>query len=234
VLRILLTASVVMALVACASRPAVPIEMPKIKSIAVIAATNPIKYSLDNRSALVFVLPIAGTANYFDSKEKAKKFNEKLMPVQESLAGDFTDVFVQSLRQQGFEVQLLTDVVRRTDDPDDVDYAKLATTADAVLHVRFEELGLLSPRSSIDYLPRVNARGTLFTRDRKHYVYDGVIYYGVDAREGKDWALMPDPKFACPSFEAVIERIEDVRSMFHVTSIEVARKMSAQLSASLK
>jgi len=85
-----------------------------------------------------------------------------------------------------------------------------------VLHLRFKEVGLFSPRGSVNYLPQVNARGTLFVIGRQDDLYDEDIYHGVDARKDKTWAIASDEKFAYPTFEAVMTNLDDIRGAFEL------------------
>ena len=101
---------------------------------------------------------------------------------------------------------LLSDAPRTPDDPDYIEFDKVKTDADAVLHVYYHRVGLYSGRFSTDYLPRVNIGATLYSTERKEELYGEHLYYGVDARAGKDWSVTSDPRYAWPSFEAVMEK----------------------------
>lgn len=233
-LRSLLLTSTVLLATACSSAPKVAEPKPVIKSIALIPATSPVNYTLENLSAVQFVIPLAATFNYLDSKEKAKAFNQKLSARPVSLGGSLTDEVAKSLRSFGYEVQILDNVARPPDDLDNVDYTKVVTTADAVLHVRFTEVGLLSTRSSPSYLPRVDAYGTLFVKGRSSYLYEQEIYYGVDARAGKAWSIPSDPTFAYPSFDAVISGIDAVRGAFQTGAVAISKRMAEQVHKSIR
>jgi hypothetical protein len=191
--RMLVVAALLLA-AACANQPKTVLPRPLIRTIAIIPATNPATFSLANVSAVQFVIPLAATVNYFDSKSKAAIFNEKLSAQPSSLAERFTADAAKALRAHGYQVEVLEGVVRPPDDPDNVDYDKLVTTADAVLQIRLTEVGLYSPLSSNRYLPRVNTQANLFVKGRSDYLYDQEILYGVDARSGNAWAIEADPK----------------------------------------
>ena len=61
---------------------------------------------------------------------------------------------------------------------------------------------------------------------RLTYLYEADIYYGADAKNGKEWAIAADKKFAYPSFDAVISNIDDVRSAFATGALEISKRMS--------
>lgn len=233
-LRFLLAATTLLFATACSTHPKVIAPKPVIKSIAIIPATSPANYTLENVSAVQFVIPLAATFNYLDSKQKAKAFNEKLAARPASLGPSFSEEVARSLRLLGYEVQVLEGVLRPPGDLDNVDYAKIVTTADAVLHVQLTEVGLFSPRSSSNYVPRVNAYGTLFVKGRADYLYDQQVYYGVDATSSKAWSIPSDPRFAYNSFDAVLSNIDEVQNAFQVGTYAISKRIAEQVHESIK
>jgi hypothetical protein len=127
-------------------------------------------------------------------------------------------------------------VVRVKDDPDNLDCERLAYSADVVLHLYFAESGLYSPRWTLNYLPRVNASGIVYVTGRADYLNGETRYFGIDAREGKSWAIPADEKFFYPDFEPVLARMDHVRSGFSISSgiDELSKRMSEQIHAALK
>lgn len=233
-LKLTLSIAAVLLTTACANQPKTVSAKPVIRTIAIIPASNPATYSLENQSAVQFLIPLAATVNYLDSKSKAKTFNEKLLAEPSALGASLTDEIAAALRGHGYQVQILEAVTRPTGDLDNVDYDKVTASADAILHLRFTEVGLFSPRSSNSYLPRVNAQGTLFVKGRNDYLYDQEIYYGVDARSGNTWAIAADQKFAYSSFDSVLTNMDAVRQAFSTGSAAIARRMSDQVHDSIK
>lgn len=71
-------------------------------------------------------------------------------------------------------------------------------------------------------------RGSLFVPGPDpDYIYDGEIYYGVDARAGASWATVADKQWSFPSFESVLARMDDVRAMFLSSTQSLGSRMSA-------
>jgi hypothetical protein len=217
----------------CATHPK-PIASKSIRNIAVIPATNPRWYSFENAAPPVVGYPFQFWVNKLDSKSKARRFNDEIGSQSNRLGTDFTDEVVTALRSYGFTVEVLDGVARPVDDPDNVDYDKIFTNADAILHVSLSEVGLYSSPWSRDYIPRVNASGKLFVKGQDDNLYDEDFCYGVDAKKGKEWAILPDSKFAYPSFEAVISHVDEIRSAFSIGALEIAKRMSEQIADSTK
>lgn len=238
-LRTIYSLAIALCLVACGSQPKntpppVAVAKPKIKSIAIVPATTPKNYTLENASAAQFLFPIAASAYAINNKANAKAFNEKLSARPSALAGNFTESVVAALRRHGYDVQVLSNVARPADDPDDIDYDKLSYVADAVLHLAFTEVGLYSPRSSDNYLPRVNAKGVVFVKGFEDDLYDEEIRYGVDARSGKSWAIPADEKIAFSNFNDVLTRLDTVEATFLTGVQEISRRLSDQVHAAIK
>lgn len=231
------TATILFALAlstACASHPKTVATKPVIKRIAVISASNPRWYTFENAAPPVGGYPFQFWVNKLDSKSKAKLFNDKVNAQPAALGTDLTEQVVASLRDRGFTVEILDRINRPPDDPDNVDDDKVTTDADAILHVWISEVGLYSSGYSRNYIPRVNVSGKLFVRGQEDNVYDEDLCYGVDAKKGKEWAIQPDAKYTYPSFDAVMTRIEEVRSSFADGTREISARMSGQIVDSIK
>jgi len=153
-------------LCACASHPKVVAKKPAIRSIAIIPATDPPWFSFENVNAIVYAVPVTFFVNKLDSRHKAKLFNDEMKTQPPPLDSTLTDAVATALRGYGFTVEILSDVKRPPDDPDNIDYDKLSTAADAILHLKIDEVGLYSSHTSTDYLPRVNISAKLFVKAR--------------------------------------------------------------------
>ena len=123
--------------------------------------------------------------NKFDSKGKARLFNEKMNSPPMALGSDFTEEVATALRAFGFTVEILGGIKRPADAPDNVDYEKIHTDADAIPHLSISEVGVYSSGYSLYYIPRVNASGNLWLNGQEDSLYNDDIYYGVDAKKGR-------------------------------------------------
>jgi hypothetical protein len=219
-------------LTACASHVK-PAAIKPIRSIAVIPATNPKWYSFGNAAPPVGY-PFQFWVNKVDSKSKAKRFNDAIGSQANRLGTDFTAEVVTALRGYGFTVEVLDDVPRPVDDPDNVDYDKISVNSDAILHIALSEVGLYSAPMSRQYIPRVNASGKLFIKGHDSSLYDEDFCYGADAKKGKTWAILPDAGLAYPTFDAVMSHIDEIRSSFSIGAHEIAKRMSEQVTNSAR
>jgi hypothetical protein len=218
---------------ACVTHSKPPLAHKEIRSIAVIPATNPRWYSFENAAPPVGY-PFQFWVNKIDSKSKAKRFNDELASKPNRLGTEFTDEVVAALRGYGFTVEILDSVPRPVDDPDNVDYDKISANSDAILHISLSEVGLYSAHLSQKYIPRVNASGKLFVKGQDDTLYNEDICYGVDAKKGKTWAILSDPKFAYSNFDAVMAHVDEIRSSFSIGTLEIAKLMSEQVTNSAK
>lgn len=103
------------------------------------------------------------------------------------LGNELTKVVVEVLNQKGFHTSVLSNIKRPADNPNNIDYSDMKTDADAVLHDYFNNVGVESGYTSVDYLPRVNIYGYLFNPKDGEYIHEETVYYGVHSREGKPW-----------------------------------------------
>lgn len=232
-LRTIVALAAVAVLTSCASKPLVAVSKPTIKSIAIIPPSSPTSYVLENRSMLPAIVPVTHLAFMLDSREKAKRLTEKIGSPQFSLGTAFTNAIAEGLRGHGYTVQVLENLPRTPGDPDSVDYQTLQHTSDAALHVYFSSVGLVSPASSANYRPRVNMSGIVFVKGSPNYLYEEDVLYGVDAREGKKWAIVADEKLAFPDFEYVLDNLELVRGAFLTGAKAVAQRMADQIHAAV-
>jgi hypothetical protein len=229
-LRVVAVLSILALMSACATHPKTIASRPTaIKRIAIIPASNPKLYSFENAAPPIGGYPFQYWVNKVDSKSKAKIFNDRLNSKPSNLGDEFTEEVATALRGHGFTVEILEGLTRPADDPDNVDYDKIKSNADAMLHVWISEVGLYSSGFSLDYIPRVNAGGKLFVKGQEDNIYSENIYYGVDARKGKEWAIVPHAKYAYRSFDLVIANIDELRSAYATGVLEISKRMSDQI-----
>jgi hypothetical protein len=220
---------------ACATHSKSVAKQPTaIKRIAIIPASNPKLYSFENAAPPPpMAYPLQFLVNKADSKSKRRKFNELMQSHPENLGGDLTEKVAAELRSHGFTVIILEGLARPADDPDNVDYDKISPDADAILHLWISEVGLYSSQLSVDYIPRVNAGAKLFVQGQEDNIYSEEIYYGVDARKGKEWGIVPDAKYSYRSFDVVMSNVNDVCSAFETAVLEISHRMSEQIYSSI-
>ncbi len=222
------------ALGACAAKPP-RTDRPALRKIALIPATEPESLTLKNENGVTNVLiPISSVAFLLDSKEKAKRFNDTMVAHRPPVAKILTTRVADTLRAKGYTVDQLTDIDRPTDDPDDVDFQKLRTDAEAILQLRVAEVGLYSSKLSTDYLPRVNIQAKMYFKSIDDSLYDENLYFGVDATPGDPTTIVADPKFAYSSFETVMAKTDEIERLFADGIDMLAKRLADQLVDTLQ
>lgn len=226
---------IAIATVSCASHSRLaPAPMPVIHRIAIIPATNPLWYTFEN-AAPPIGYPLQFWVNKIDSHSKARRFNEAVDPGKAAIGDVLTQVVEQRLREQGFEVLVIRDLVRNPNDPDNIDEEKITPSvdADAVVHVWVSEVGMYSGQYSTKYVPRVNLGGKVWVKnpDIPNLFWDEVDY-GVDAKKSKPLEILPDERYRWGSFDELMSHVEDVRSAYATGTQLAAARLADQISAS--
>jgi hypothetical protein len=246
-MRSVIVLAFAMALSACASKPVVNVPeppKPKIRSISVVPATNPKAYTLGNDTGAVGLLlpplvppilsPMVWLGYKAENRSKAKLLTEKISALPFYPGMDFTNAVVSALRDQGYTVKVLENVVRDPTDSTVINYDKLDYSDDAILHLYFTEIGIHSAAWSSHYVPRVNATGTIFVKGHAHYLYEETIYFGADAKDGRKTSIIADAKFAYPDFDFVLKNLDAVLGAFSTGIREAAKRMSEHVHAVVK
>ena len=195
----------------CAStRPA---EAPKpraaIRSVAMVPIAEPGMYSLGRRGGLTAMFGLAGQlVEGHDTALKSTAFGRRMIELKPAVGAELARVLDEQLSSAGYTTSVMADVAAAGPNPDEFDYAKLKTDADAILHVWVIDAGVYSHASSLSYKPRLNVGMRLVsTRDSEELLYQ-YIYYGADARTLSDETIPADPKYAYLTFEALRERAD--------------------------
>lgn len=215
------------------NKPQVVTQKPIIKTIAVLPVKNPDWFYLENRNLVTVLSPITGIGFKLDSREKAKLFTDTMLKQSSPLGKNLALVLVGELNKKGYEAKLLEDVKGPPDDPEYIDYTKLNNYADAVLYVYFHNVGVFAGNFSTNYLPDLSITGSLVSTKDGSSIYDETLYYGIGARENVSWGIMANPKFAYPSFDALIENSVEVGEGFDFGSQALGRRMIENIKKAL-
>jgi len=219
----------VMSLVSVSAHAADPIP---VRSVALIPASEPLEYNITLRSSVQFLIPLVATATHSDGKKKTKSFTDLLKSKAPNHGAYLTDQIAERLRSGGYQVVVLNDIARPADDPDSIDYEKLAFENDIALQVRIEGIGFYSGFGSASYVPKVNVGALSFTRRGAKYPYEASVCYGVDAKPGKDWAILSPESFNYPTFEALTADPSAVDAIYREALSKIAERVVAQFRAS--
>lgn len=236
-LRAVMVLTLSMLLTACASRPSVPVEKPVVRTIAVIGPAEPQSYDYQNVSRanlLTPLIPLIAWVLHEDNKAKARLLSERLRTMPVDLGGYFTRALVEALEKHDFKVELLDKIERPADDPDSIDYSKIKTQADALMQVRFSRVGVVSPFSSMELHPRVNARGWAYVFPEGDYFFDEDIYYGIDGTEGTRWSIAADPTLRFASIDAMLTNMDAVLLAFRTGAQAIAKLMAERVRGAVR
>jgi hypothetical protein len=235
-IRILLTFAAALMLASCASGPKVVVPKPAIKSIAVTPATTPMNYTVDGRS-LAQTIAIPARVLFADSqrREKEQQFTKRMPDAGFKPGEQLTAAIAQELRDLGYRVEVLENLSRDPEDPDDVDIAKLSHTADAVLHLYIREIGVHSRSSGRNYLPRLIAAGRMTAKNYRKDLYYNIMYYGYDADPSDSWtSIVADAKFHYPEFDDVLKNIEQLRGAYLGAVQAMSKRRPTQIHQEIK
>lgn len=221
-------------LAGCASRPAAPVEKAVIRSVALVPATLPQQYSLENKTAAQFIAPIIGIGYRLNSRQKARLLTEKLPAPDFRIDRDLTTAVAEGLRARGYQVTVLDDIPRLEGDPDWFRYEEVAHSADVLLHVYFSDVGVESPRTSMQYLPRLNVSVMSYVPKNASWPYETTLYYGIDASAGTDHSIVADPRHAFPDFDHMMGNLDAVRAGFRQPIAAIGQRIAEQAHAAFR
>lgn len=83
-----------------------------------------------------------------------------------------------------------------------------------VVHVRFDTMVFFSGMDTLGFAPRANADAHSFLRSGAESPSSTPIYYGIDTRPKKDWAIRAPDTANIPSFEILMGEPERVDTVY--------------------
>lgn len=189
--------------VGCGHQPQMPTH-PPLQKIYVLPVVSPPQVGTENRN---FLLEMTGALTVFmqysDNKAKSQKFGERMREERAKLGEKMTRALMEELPKAGYEVELIERIPGSSPDaPDDIDYTKLSSGP--VVHVWFYDVGMVSPRTRIDYIPKINIGVGLIYPSDPDFTYMEFLYYGADSRGEKYWSIPANPKYEFKSFDSLI------------------------------
>jgi hypothetical protein len=207
------------------------VPKPTIRSIAVIPATTPLKYTVDGRSlSQNIAIPVGVLFADSRRREKEQQFTSRMPDASFAPGEQYTAAIAQGLRDLGYRVEVLENLPRDPEDPDDVDVAKLSHTADAVLHLYIREIGVHSRPTGRNYVPRLVAAGRMSAKNYPKDLYYNIMYYGYDADPSDSWtSIIADAKFRYAEFDDVLKNLEQLRSAYSGAVQAISQRMPTQI-----
>jgi hypothetical protein len=182
-----------------------------IKKIAILPIQNPLRYTLDKSGSALILFGIIGQSIHrADIAAKNDGFGNKMQDFKLSIADELMQSLEQGLAAQNYEVIVLRDQNMGFAKPEDFDYQKVTTDADAVIHVIFTEMGVASPLRSITYKPQLNLDVKIISMKDRRKIDDWSIEYGANAGKPDDENIPADPKYAWGNYEVLMQKIPEV------------------------
>ncbi len=205
-----------------------------VKKIALVPAAEPKAISFESRSTASLFVPLLGLVAAADASNRQLQISARLQLERLGLGDQLTQQMATALRGAGYEVEIVGDLKRPADDPDNIDLLALQTQADAVFQVRMVDVGLYSGHFSGSFVPRITTYGVMYSKDGEHTLYDAEVHYGAHAKEGKDWAVPGDPKHTWSSADEILAKTDDVKGAFAAGTAAAGARMAQQVLAALK
>lgn len=204
-----------------------PAPKPAVHHITIIPVDSPgTTYSQNRNLAAGFLFP--AWIQWLDNKWKTEQFAEQMKQTMLGLGPTMTAALVEQLTHQGYQVDVLEQVPRYAEHPDEVDYSKVQTEG-AVLHVWFEDVAMYSGQASRYYVPRVNVSAYLTFPAAEESLYYETIYYGADSRDQSTyWGMPAHQDYKYETFDLMVSRPEHVSEGFSVGVRTVAEHLAQE------
>jgi hypothetical protein len=203
-----------------------------VRSVALVPAADPIEYTLTSRTAAVFIFPIASAGAWADSRDKTRAFTALTKSRQPAYGAYLSKLVADRLRAAGYQVRLIEPEHRDPADPDGVDLEALVFDEDIGMQLQFDTMGFFSDMGTMGFAPKVNVDAHSFLHSGAENPFSTTIYYGVDARPNKDWAIMAPDTANIPSFEVLMGEPERVDAVYRDALNLLAERIATQFMAS--
>jgi hypothetical protein len=232
--RSLLTLFIPVLLAACASKtPDAPLKSP-IRTISLVPASNPNKVFFENSSVVSGLNFMLAAAHRADTQNKQNILNSSVDISGSNLGDRFTEKVAANLRAAGYQVEILTNISRPIDYPDNIDIRAVPITTDAILQLSITYVGVTSGATSSTFHPHVTSYAVLYPKGHRNAHFDGEVQFGTGVPDGKDWGIKADSKLSYPSADAVLRSVPELRSFYLVGTEAMANRVSEQMVAKLR
>lgn len=207
-LALLLVAMLVAMLAACSRNATIPAEEPApafIGTVTLAPIDSPAALRTDNRSPPVVGWLWVGLANTVLDKDKSAAFDAAHADFRRQMGPRLVETLQRALTAKGYTVKMAAaDQFRRDADGNLV--AKSPADHEAILVVRIDEVAMYSRRLRPDYQPVVDVSALMTHAPARDPLFDASYMYGAYASTNENGEILPDPKYAFPNFEALMEQ----------------------------
>jgi hypothetical protein len=226
-----LLAVLILLVAGCASDPGGGVK-PIVRSIALVPASNPKVLTYYNRNPAPVKSPLESYARSQATKRAAADLSATYQLETLALGEKLTEAVAAELRKLGFEVQIVTNVVRPKEVPDNIDIRTIQIEADAILQVSISDMGFYSPVPNALFVPYLAAYGLMYPKGHRRPIFDSDTQFGAYAEKGQDWAIEIDKQYygtMSPS-----SRVDEFRSLFAEGVAAGGKRMAQRIAAKLK
>ncbi|HEX9450873.1 MAG TPA: hypothetical protein VF934_05615 [Burkholderiales bacterium] len=203
---------IILVLDGCSHKLQRPDHGPLMK-IAMMPVGNPREFEVANDNFFARFWGPASLVMFTENKRKSTVFAEKMRSEQMAMGEKLTKALLEELSRQGYEVELIERAQAKADDPDDIDYTRIHADG-AVLHVWIQDIGMDSSVWRTDYLPRLTVAVNLIYPMDEEFLYEEWLYYGSEAKEGKNWSVPGKPRYRFASFEEMLNNPDQIVENF--------------------
>ena len=207
---------------------------PVIKSIAIVAASNPQKVILENTNVLSGFSLWSAAAHRNDTQMKENTLNSSINISEAKLGDVLTEKVASNLRAAGFQVEIVSNVERPKDYPDNIDVRTISVATDAVMQLTITYVGIYSGATSTAFNPQIAGYALLYPKGSKRALFDREVQFGTAMSDGKPTEIKADPKFAYKGINAVYGNTVELKGLYLTGTDLVARRLTEQLIASLR
>jgi hypothetical protein len=218
----------------CSNSPQDVGPKPVIKSIAIVAASNPQKVILENTNVLSGFSFGNAAAHRNDTQMKESTLNSSLNISDAKLGDVLTTKVVDNLRSAGFQVELVTNIERPRDYPDNIDIRTVSHSADAVMQLSLTYAGIYSGATSTTFNPQLAGYALLYPKGSKRALFNNEVAFGTAMSEGKPTEIKADAKFAYQGISSVYGNAVELRGFYVMGTDLVAKRLSEQLVSALR
>lgn len=159
---LLLITSAILIMTSCFSNAAFAekkkVDWSAIKTFTVLETADPDQFRMRNfMPASILALGVGIPVSIYRNKEMSEKFGVLIKEKPIGMANAMRQQVISSLAAGGL-TEIPPPVVQvDPKDPNNIDYGKIKTQADAIIHVFFDEAGIESPTFSVMYRPQIAA-----------------------------------------------------------------------------
>lgn len=162
----------------------------------------PAKISIENIGGALDFFALPGMlARKSMEKDRIAEFRKMLVDQSLNIGEEVTAALQMAFKEAGQPLAALLEAKYQPKDPDELDFKATQSTTDLILVTNISEVGLVSRRSSTQFVPKLTISFELVSKRTEDADYSEKIQYGAGAKKLTEDEIPSDPKFAFDSYE---------------------------------